>query len=45
MLFTRIENIKNIMDSMKISLPEAMNVLKIPEGERDKIKQQIHETI
>ena len=44
-LFTRIENIKNIMDSMKISLPEAMNVLKIPEGERDKIKQRIHETI
>ncbi|MCR4788147.1 MAG: Rpn family recombination-promoting nuclease/putative transposase [Lachnospiraceae bacterium] len=38
-LINRIESIKNIMDSMKISMLEAMDALQIPEGERDEIKQ------
>ncbi|MCD8366371.1 MAG: hypothetical protein LUC83_11385 [Clostridiales bacterium] len=31
-----MDNIRNLMDSLKLSLEQAMDVLKIPVAERDK---------
>jgi predicted transposase YdaD len=33
---TRVENIKNIMDGLKYSAQQAMDLLKIPAAEQDK---------
>ena len=38
-LSSRLESITNLMESMKITLIDAMDALRIPEGDRDEIKK------
>ena len=40
-LSSRLESITNLMDSMKITLIDAMDALRIPEGDRDEIKKHL----
>ena len=41
MLLARIESIKNLMNSLKLSLPEAMDTLQIPEPDRAEIRKHL----
>ena len=38
---TRIESIKNVMESLKMTAQQAMDVLKIPVAERDKYASKL----